>query len=25
VLIGEDTSLHENNMLWVFDPKAASS
>jgi uncharacterized protein len=25
VLIGEDTELHENNMLWLFDPKAASS
>lgn len=25
VLIGEDTGFHENNMLWVWDPKAASS
>ena len=25
VLIGEDTSLHENNMLWVWTPAAAAS
>jgi uncharacterized protein len=25
VLIGEDTGFHENNMLWLWDPKAASS
>lgn len=25
VLIGEDTSLHENNMLWVYDPAAGAS
>lgn len=22
VVIGEDTGLHENNMLWVYDPEA---
>ncbi|MEO1016361.1 MAG: alkaline phosphatase PhoX [Pseudomonadota bacterium] len=25
VLIGEDTGLHENNMLWVYDPTASAS
>jgi secreted PhoX family phosphatase len=22
VIVGEDTGLHENNMLWVYDPEA---